>query len=897
MVAYCLSRTTLCFALLTAVVVVGTARAATVTGELKTWHKVTITFDGPSVSESETTFKDYRLDVTFTNGAASYKVPGYFAADGDAGESSATSGNKWRVHFAPDRTGTWSWEASFRTGSNIAASLDASAGSAVSSIDGQSGTFNVTATDKTGDDFRGKGKLVYVGDHYLQFQGTKGYFIKVGPDVPEVFLEYRYFDGTPSLRTYPAHTQHWNTGDPEWKDGQGHDIIGVVNYLASVGMNVHYFLTMNAYGDGKNAYPWTGKDNYYTYDCSKLDQWQIVFDHMQKKGIMCHFVLTEQENQSYFEEKENLSGGIAPSRKVYFREMVARFGYLNAITWNIGEENGWNKDGSSPYDRNCTTNQRKAFAEHMRKLTYYEDNICIHNGPDTDDGIFTGLLGDPNYTGIAHQGTWNRDDRGHNRLLKWITNSANAGRKWVVSYDEPYGLDHIPNSTERVTFRKFSTWGGLMAGAAGVEVWSKADLTLVDYTAYQGIWDDLRYAKEFFENHLPFWEMKCDDALTSTTSDYCLAKEGEVYAIYLKSGGTTNLDLTGYSGNFTVQWYNPRAGGTLIDDGTVTGGGNVQIGPPPSNTSSDWVALVTIEGGLSGVRAVISATPTTGEAPLAVSFDGTGSSGENLTYSWNFGDGATGTGSTVSHTYQNTGAYTATLTVSDGSVSRSSSIAITVIGLRNPDNPTGTSAGLHYDYYEGSWEVVPNFDNLTPVSSGTATSFDISSFSGDNFGVVFKGYIEVPEDAVYTFTTSSDDGSKLYIGDSLIVSNDGTHAPRDSSGSIALKAGKHAIRVDYFEALQGEALTVSWQGGSISSKTEIPGSVLSHSGSSVIRHPSLRAQSVLRTQKLRMYDIRGRFIGATTPDAARAISPLHPRGLTIVKDGDHFRKQVISPRK
>ena len=92
--------------------------AQKVTGELMQWHRVTLTFNGPELSESGTPnpFTDYRLWVTFTQGDRELVVPGFFAADGQAGESGATSGNQWRVHFAPPTTGDWKWRASFRTG-------------------------------------------------------------------------------------------------------------------------------------------------------------------------------------------------------------------------------------------------------------------------------------------------------------------------------------------------------------------------------------------------------------------------------------------------------------------------------------------------------------------------------------------------------------------------------------------------------------------------------------------------------------------------------------------------------------------------------------------------------------------------------------------------------------
>src|SRR5207249_5067117 len=66
--------------------------------------------------------------------------------------------------------------------------------------------------------------------------------------------------------------------------------------------------------------------------------------------------------------------------------------------------------------------------------------------------------------------------------------------------------------------------------------------------------------------------------------------------------------------------------------------------------------------------AVVSATPTSGTAPLTVSFNGAGSSdpdGSIASYQWNFGDGGTASGASVQHTYTTAGTFTATLTVTD----------------------------------------------------------------------------------------------------------------------------------------------------------------------------------------------------------------------------------------
>src|SRR5262245_52491197 len=198
-------------------------RAATgvVSGELKTWHAVAITFDGPASSETATPnpFTDYRLDVTFTGPSGqTYRVPGYFAADGDAGNTGATSGTKWRVKFCPDAPGSWHYAASFVTGSLVAA--QPTGGTSAGFFDGTTGTFSIAPTDKTGVDFRGKGKLEYVGAPYLRFRdGTS--FIKSGSNIPETFLEYNDFDGTPPNLDYSTHVADWRAGDPTWAGGRG----------------------------------------------------------------------------------------------------------------------------------------------------------------------------------------------------------------------------------------------------------------------------------------------------------------------------------------------------------------------------------------------------------------------------------------------------------------------------------------------------------------------------------------------------------------------------------------------------------------------------------------------------------------------------------------------------
>jgi hypothetical protein len=133
----------------------------TMSGELKQWHKVTLTLDGPWARESDdepNPFTDYRLTVTFCHesGSPQYVVPGYFAADGDAANSPGDAGTKWRAHLSPDKTGRWSYQVSFVQEKHAA--LDPSiAGKPLARYDGKTGSFEIAATDKTGRDFRGEG--------------------------------------------------------------------------------------------------------------------------------------------------------------------------------------------------------------------------------------------------------------------------------------------------------------------------------------------------------------------------------------------------------------------------------------------------------------------------------------------------------------------------------------------------------------------------------------------------------------------------------------------------------------------------------------------------------------------------------------------------------------------
>lgn len=216
------------------------------------------------------------MNVEFNHAKSgkSYTVPAYFAADGDAGKTSAVSGDKWRVHFAPDAVGEWTYRVSFYDYLFVSVSQRDTPNDHVETVDphGATGSFTIAASDKTGRDLRSKGRLEVGRDRYLRFTETGEIFFELGPDAPENLLAYADFDGTfhndghsihqadtvvkdEGVKTWAPHLKDWKESAPTWGKGRGKALIGAVNYLASKGLNAFLFLTLNIEGDYCPAEP------------------------------------------------------------------------------------------------------------------------------------------------------------------------------------------------------------------------------------------------------------------------------------------------------------------------------------------------------------------------------------------------------------------------------------------------------------------------------------------------------------------------------------------------------------------------------------------------------------------------------------------------------------------
>ena len=219
---------------------------------------------------------------------------------------------------------------------------------------------------------------------------------------------------------------------------------------------------------------------------------------------------------------------------------------------------------------------------------------------DNEIQVYTPLLGYSTFDGASLQ-IGNKADV-FDKTLEWVQASSAAGRKWVVANDEQgdhkTGVVPDENDPAHDVVRKNVLWGNLMAGGAGVEYYfgysySNSDLSCTDYRSRNTMWDQSRHALEFFQtNNIPFWEMSNRNDIVSV--DWCLAKPGEVYVVYIKDGITATIDLS-ISGSYTVKWFNPITGGGLQDGSTkfLAGGNNdVSLGNAPGNVIHDWAILI-----------------------------------------------------------------------------------------------------------------------------------------------------------------------------------------------------------------------------------------------------------------------------------------------------------------
>jgi len=182
-------------------------------------------------------------------------------------------------------------------------------------------------------------------------------------------------------------------------------------------------------------------------------------------------------------------------------------------------------------------------------------------------------------------------------------------------------------------------------------------------------------------------------------------------------------------------------------------------------------------------------------------------------------------------------------TVSDGSLTDTAAVTLDVqdsSAFFDPIDPGATDAGLSVAYYALSDPtVLPDFDTLTPYLTGVVSRINYGwgtgNFAGSgratDVGAVFTGLLIVPRTDLYRLYLKSDDGSRAYVHDQLVVNHDGVHGYSERSGEIGLRGGAHPIRIEYFQADGSRGLVASISSGHLN-KQVIPASMFSHSAPS-----------------------------------------------------------------
>ena len=631
--------------------------AVTLSGRPVIWHPLELSFQGPFADERDNSpnpFTDYRLLVYLkAPSGKEFFVSGFF--DGN-GQGSGT-GDVWKIRFTATEAGNWTYFASFRQAKGVALSKKLLAGSPAS-FNGAAGNFSIGALDPNAEGLLRWGMLEDVNGNNLKFNDGP-VFLKNGVAGPENFLAYNGFDGTfdqaggsntpgltNGLHAYGPHRSDWKTGDPLFVssstgvDSRG--IIGALNYLADANVNSLSFLLLNLGGDGNDTSPYipqgSGILGIDHFDISKLHQWNQVFEHAQRRGIVLQLFLHESDRQA----PAFLDGGaFGVEHQLYYREMIARFGHLVGLQWNLSQK------------ANQPALYLDAAASWLRLIDPYDHPLAIQTQPLSQSGNF-GLynlaLGDKRF---AAGSLFSFPDDAADHVELWRTRSNQNNSPWAVSIDGVQPTQTGLSDSNAEDLRKRMLWDVLFSGG-GIE-WSLGthgpptggQLTLEDFRTREDMWEFSWSARSFIESVVPFWLMQPADQLVSGESgDFGGAEvfelPGEVYAVYYpKATNTGTLNLSGAPGNYLMGWYNPRTGAPEGSLKTVSGGGTLTVGSPP-NTGGGGPAVIQAQNDIVVVE--MESVPAVGGWQAQTSIAGyTGSS----YYNWQGPDLFTSPGSGI----------------------------------------------------------------------------------------------------------------------------------------------------------------------------------------------------------------------------------------------------------
>ena len=230
-----------------------------------------------------------------------------------------------------------------------------------------------------------------------------------------------------------------------------------------------------------------------------------------------------------------------------------------------------------------------------------------------------------------------------------------------------------------------------------------------------------------------------------------------------------------------------------------------------------------------------------------IALDASASGPHIRSYEWSFGDGATATGRKVHHKFHDaagtlwdgSGRFRVTLktTADDGSTDWLYQPVVVANSFHNADPNAGTDAGLNYSYYEAPAISLAALAQINPAATGVTPRIDNTPHKpDDNYALVFDGFLNIAADGGYTFMLLARDEARLEIDGVPVVTSPKPFAQvcgsagnsvQAATGSIGLRAGRHAIRIAMTHTTGPSDFAVKWQGPGLA-LSDIPSSAFSH---------------------------------------------------------------------
>ncbi len=501
-------RALVCLGAAALLVLAACAREEAALRSFHRWGKIELTFRGPALRGcGEPNPFAIPFDVMFTGPEGrTHLVPGFYDGDGKGG----LDGDVWKVRFSADRNGVWSWHTQ----------------SPEPSLNALSGRIAVVDPPPEAPEFYRWGRLEYVGQRYLKFR-EGGYWIKAGADEPENLLGGAFGAGEAKKRQ--------------------------IDYLASAGVNSVYIVTHNIDGDAQDTWPWLGdtqeeaKANHERFDVARLERWRDLFEYIPAKGVALHVVLEDDSSWTGYDATR------------YYREMVARFGYLPAVCFNFCEE----------YNERHTLGEALDRMELLATIDPYNHPRAIHNV-----NIPAAEYVDNEKVHAASIQTQPMKPASLNQLaVDWFeAPRARRRRPLVIGFDEA-----------RPAEDRRSWWSAYMGGG----VWEGLLRVEKAFAEFDVVWRELVRARKFMEG-LPVERMFPANHVVVAGEAFCLARPGEVYALYLPAGGRVEVSLV--PGNtYRARWFDPRAGGRAWSGEAVLEGGRQALTAPDER---DWAVRI-----------------------------------------------------------------------------------------------------------------------------------------------------------------------------------------------------------------------------------------------------------------------------------------------------------------